>query len=66
MGQRASDTRAITFEDVRVPAKNVIGAPGEGFKVAMMTFDKTRHLQLYIKWKIMSPNYKPLCCANNC
>uniref|UniRef100_F1KVY9 medium-chain acyl-CoA dehydrogenase n=1 Tax=Ascaris suum TaxID=6253 RepID=F1KVY9_ASCSU len=44
MGQRASDTRAITFEDVRVPAKNVIGAPGEGFKVAMMTFDKTRPL----------------------
>ncbi|KHN70958.1 putative medium-chain specific acyl-CoA dehydrogenase 10, mitochondrial [Toxocara canis] len=44
MGQRASDTRAITFEDVRVPAKNVIGAPGEGFKIAMKTFDKTRPL----------------------
>uniref|UniRef100_A0A914XC59 Medium-chain specific acyl-CoA dehydrogenase, mitochondrial n=1 Tax=Plectus sambesii TaxID=2011161 RepID=A0A914XC59_9BILA len=42
MGQRASDTRMISFEDVRVPAKNVIGAPGEGFKVAMKTFDKTR------------------------
>ncbi|VDK52880.1 unnamed protein product [Anisakis simplex] len=42
MGQRASDTRAITFEDVRVPAKNMIGAPGEGFKIAMKTFDKTR------------------------
>ena len=33
MGQRCSDTRAITFEDVRVSNENVIGAPGEGFKV---------------------------------
>ncbi|CAI5455082.1 unnamed protein product [Caenorhabditis angaria] len=42
MGQRCSDTRGITFEDVRVPAANIVGAPGEGFKVAMKTFDKTR------------------------
>ncbi|PAV73487.1 hypothetical protein WR25_26653 [Diploscapter pachys] len=42
MGQRCSDTRGITFEDVRVPASQVIGAPGEGFKIAMKTFDKTR------------------------
>jgi acyl-CoA dehydrogenase len=42
MGQRCSDTRAINFEDVRVPNSQVIGAPGEGFKVAMKTFDKTR------------------------
>uniref|UniRef100_A0A915A6W9 Medium-chain specific acyl-CoA dehydrogenase, mitochondrial n=1 Tax=Parascaris univalens TaxID=6257 RepID=A0A915A6W9_PARUN len=42
MGQRASDTRAVTFEDVRVPAENMVGAPGEGFIVAMKTFDKTR------------------------
>jgi len=26
MGQRCSDTRGITFEDVRVPARNVLGA----------------------------------------
>ncbi|EYC32486.1 hypothetical protein Y032_0003g1608 [Ancylostoma ceylanicum] len=44
LGQRCSDTRGVTFEDVRVPAANVIGAPGEGFKVAMKTFDKTRPL----------------------
>ncbi|KAI1695507.1 cyclohexane-1-carbonyl-CoA dehydrogenase [Ditylenchus destructor] len=44
MGQRCSDTRGISFEDVRVPAENVVGAPGEGFKVAMKTFDKTRPL----------------------
>lgn len=42
MGQRASDTRGITFEDVRVPKENVLGAEGLGFKVAMGTFDKTR------------------------
>ena len=34
MGQRCSDTRTITFEDVRVPAANVLGAPGAGFKVS--------------------------------
>ncbi|MFH4982765.1 hypothetical protein AB6A40_009474 [Gnathostoma spinigerum] len=32
IGQRASDTRGITFEDVRVPSCNVIGAPGEGIQ----------------------------------
>ena len=33
MGQRCGDTRMITFEDVRVPAKNVLGKEGSGFKV---------------------------------
>lgn len=42
MGQRASDTRGITFEDVRVPKENVLGGEGQGFKIAMATFDKTR------------------------
>ncbi|XP_020294022.1 probable medium-chain specific acyl-CoA dehydrogenase, mitochondrial [Pseudomyrmex gracilis] len=42
MGQRASDTRMITFEDVRVPEENVLLKEGEGFKVAMKTFDRTR------------------------
>ncbi|XP_054010207.1 medium-chain specific acyl-CoA dehydrogenase, mitochondrial-like [Hylaeus anthracinus] len=42
MGQRASDTRMITFEDVRVPQENVLGAEGEGFVLAMKVFDKTR------------------------
>jgi acyl-CoA dehydrogenase len=39
MGQRCSDTRTITFEDVQVPKENVLGAPGIGFKVAMGAFD---------------------------
>jgi len=42
MGQRASDTRGVTFEDVRVPAKNLLGKVGSGFKYAMGAFDKTR------------------------
>lgn len=42
MGQRASDTRGITFEDVRIPKENVLTAEGAGFKIAMGTFDKTR------------------------
>ncbi|KAF8788294.1 Medium-chain specific acyl-CoA dehydrogenase like protein [Argiope bruennichi] len=42
MGQRASNTCGVTFEDVEVPAKNVLGAEGVGFKIAMGAFDKTR------------------------
>ena len=42
MGQRASDTRGITFEDVRIPKENVLIGEGQGFKIAMGTFDKTR------------------------
>lgn len=42
MGQRASDTRGITFEDVRVPIENIVIGEGAGFKIAMETFDQTR------------------------
>ena len=42
MGQRASDTRGITFEDVAIPEDNVIGEVGKGFRVAMGAFDHTR------------------------
>ncbi|CAL2033307.1 unnamed protein product [Caenorhabditis brenneri] len=42
MGQKCSDTRAITFEDVRVPKENILGEVGAGFKVAMGAFDLTR------------------------
>ncbi|KAL7748054.1 hypothetical protein RI367_006600 [Sorochytrium milnesiophthora] len=44
MGQRASDTRGITFEEVEVPSENVLGVPGAGFKIAMGAFDITRPL----------------------
>ena len=42
MGQHASDTRAVTFTDVKVPAVNRLGGEGEGFKIAMSAFDHTR------------------------
>src|SRR2546429_912298 len=42
MGQRATDTSALSFQDVRVPAANRLGEEGEGFKIAMRTLDFTR------------------------
>ncbi|ELU16256.1 hypothetical protein CAPTEDRAFT_171671 [Capitella teleta] len=42
MGQRASDTRALNFEDVVVPKENRLGEEGSGFKIAMGAFDRTR------------------------
>jgi acyl-CoA dehydrogenase len=42
LGQRASDTRAITFEDVKIPAAYLLGKEGDGFKIAMSAFDHTR------------------------
>ncbi|XP_003386647.1 PREDICTED: medium-chain specific acyl-CoA dehydrogenase, mitochondrial-like [Amphimedon queenslandica] len=42
MGQRASNTAGVTFEDVVIPNENVLGAPGKGFKIAMGAFDLTR------------------------
>lgn len=42
MGQRASDTRAVIFENVRVPMENMLGGEGEGFRIAMLALDRTR------------------------
>ncbi len=42
MGQRASDTRALKFEDVVVGKENVLLGEGSGFKIAMGAFDVTR------------------------
>jgi acyl-CoA dehydrogenase len=42
MGQRCCDTRGITFEDVVVTKDNILGQVGDGFGLAMSTFDKTR------------------------
>eukprot|EP00118_Oscarella_pearsei_P000157 m.4336 g.4336 ORF g.4336 m.4336 type:complete len:423 (+) comp10574_c0_seq1:87-1355(+) len=42
MGQRASNTAGVKFEDVVVPSENVLGRPGMGFKISMGAFDKTR------------------------
>ena len=42
LGQRASNTATISFNDVRVPAGNMLGEENHGFKLAMMTLDRTR------------------------
>ena len=42
LGQRASDTATINFADVKVPKENLLAEPGQGFRVAMQTFDRTR------------------------
>ncbi|MDX1957969.1 MAG: acyl-CoA dehydrogenase family protein [Leptospiraceae bacterium] len=42
MGQRCSDTRGVTFEDVKVHKSQMVGNEGDGFKIAMGAFDHTR------------------------
>ncbi|HEV2818989.1 MAG TPA: acyl-CoA dehydrogenase family protein, partial [Solirubrobacteraceae bacterium] len=42
MGQRASDTATITFNDTEVDARYMLGEENKGFKLAMMTLDRTR------------------------
>jgi acyl-CoA dehydrogenase len=42
LGQRATDTSALAFQEVRVPVANRLGEEGEGFKIAMRTLDLTR------------------------
>lgn len=44
MGHRSSDTRSITFNKVKVPKENMLGAPGEGWSIAMKTLDHSRPL----------------------
>jgi acyl-CoA dehydrogenase len=42
MGHRCSDTRAVTFNNVRVPKKNVLAGMNQGWKIAMKTLDHSR------------------------
>jgi acyl-CoA dehydrogenase family member 9 len=42
MGIRASETRAVYFDNVIVPASNIIGEPGKGFKIAMNVLNTGR------------------------
>jgi acyl-CoA dehydrogenase len=42
LGQRASDTAEITFDDVVVPEANRLGREGDGFMIAMKVFDRSR------------------------
>lgn len=42
LGIRASATSELLFEDCRIPAANLLGAEGEGFKIAMTVLDAGR------------------------
>ena len=42
MGLRGSPTAAVLFDEVRVPASNLIGEEGMGFTIAMHTLDRSR------------------------
>lgn len=43
LGIRSSPTTELIFENCRVPKENMLGAEGEGFKIAMMTLDGGRN-----------------------
>jgi acyl-CoA dehydrogenase len=42
MGQRASNTATISFNDVEIGLDHLVGEENKGFKIAMMTLDRTR------------------------
>ena len=42
MGIRCSNTCDVVFDDCRIPAENLIGKEGDGFKIAMQTLDQAR------------------------
>ena len=42
MGLRGNDLRRLYFNDVRVPAENVLGEPGDGFRIAMSVLNNGR------------------------
>ncbi len=44
MGHRCSDTRGMTFNNVRVPAENILRQPGTGWEIAKKTLDHSRPL----------------------
>jgi acyl-CoA dehydrogenase len=42
MGQRASNTATVSLNEVEIPLNHLVGEENQGFKVAMMTLDRTR------------------------
>ncbi len=42
MGQKASDTAQIVFEDMRIPAENLLGEEGMGYKIALSNLESGR------------------------
>ncbi len=58
MGQRCSNTTQVVFDNVKVPIGNLIGKPGEGFKIAMATLDTSRPLTAIIAIGIARAAYE--------
>ena len=48
MGERCSDTRGVAFEDVEVPAINMLGKEGDGWKAAMAALERSRTTNLRV------------------
>jgi len=42
VGQRASDTSSVAFDDVEVPGDHLVGEEGRGFQLALASLDRTR------------------------
>src|SRR3954449_11743080 len=42
MGLRGNDLRRLEYHDIRVPPENVLGEPGEGFRIAMQVLNNGR------------------------
>ena len=42
LGQKASDTCALAFEDMEIPADQLVGAPGQGYRIALSTLESGR------------------------
>lgn len=42
LGIKGSPTRELIFDNVRIPGDRIVGAPGEGLKIALRTLDHTR------------------------
>jgi len=42
LGIKGSPTRELHFDNVRIPGDRMVGAPGEGLKIALRTLDHTR------------------------
>ncbi len=52
MGWRASDTAELSFDEVRVPARNLVGAEGQGFVLIMQQFQQERLALATQAWAI--------------
>jgi len=48
LGIRGSSTSNLIFEDCSIPEENILGEPGMGFKIAMMTLGNFIYIFFYI------------------